>query len=244
MDKGVWAIWYDLPEEGKEEYLAWLHEVYIPKMLSRPEYLWGVHLRCEPREARKDYLRPRLLHPPDSVPVGNDYILLFGAPTAHTFFDPSPKEMIESESAEGREMLGRRLNERMCVFTEVARVNGPDVDKRQADLRPGPIVQLGSFNAKDEESEEALCAWFTRLRLPTQETMPGCVGARKMVSVCGWAKHGIMYEFVSMELMREHFFGHDNRFPEKREWTDRVVSDIIHAPNCPSLGGTPIWPPA
>jgi hypothetical protein len=20
MDRGIWAIWYDLPEEGKEEY--------------------------------------------------------------------------------------------------------------------------------------------------------------------------------------------------------------------------------
>ena len=43
MDRGIWAIWYDLPEEGKEEYLAWLHEEHIPAMLKRPGYLWACH---------------------------------------------------------------------------------------------------------------------------------------------------------------------------------------------------------
>ena len=244
MDRGIWATWYDLPAEGREEALAWIHEIYIPQMLSRPEILWGAHLQCETRESRKEHhaTRPRLLRPPDTVPIGNDYLLIFGAPTAHAFFDPSPKEMEEGESAEGKEVLGRRLNTRMCVFTEVARVDGPEVGERAPDLTPGPIVQLGSFTPKDEESEEALCAWFTKGRLPTQEKMAGGIGARKLVSVCGWAKHAIMYEFVSMELTRKNFYGHDNQFPDKREWTDRIVTNVAHAPNSPSLG-TRIWPP-
>lgn len=26
IDRGIWATWYDLPEDGKEEYIQWLHE--------------------------------------------------------------------------------------------------------------------------------------------------------------------------------------------------------------------------
>ena len=43
MDRGIWAIWYNLPEEGRNEYLAWLHEVYLPEALQRPGYLWAAH---------------------------------------------------------------------------------------------------------------------------------------------------------------------------------------------------------
>ena len=44
MDRGIWATWYDLPEEGKEEYIAWLHDVHLPKALLRPGYLWAAHI--------------------------------------------------------------------------------------------------------------------------------------------------------------------------------------------------------
>ena len=45
MDRGIWAIWYELPEERKarEEYVGWFHEVHIPEKLARPGYLWAAH---------------------------------------------------------------------------------------------------------------------------------------------------------------------------------------------------------
>jgi hypothetical protein len=45
MARGIWATWYDLPEEGKPEYLSWLHTVHIPAMLARPGYLWAAHVQ-------------------------------------------------------------------------------------------------------------------------------------------------------------------------------------------------------
>ena len=36
MDRGIWAVWYDISKEDEEEYLSWLHEEYIPKELKRP----------------------------------------------------------------------------------------------------------------------------------------------------------------------------------------------------------------
>ena len=29
MDRGIWATWYDLRPEGKDEYIAWLHEEHL-----------------------------------------------------------------------------------------------------------------------------------------------------------------------------------------------------------------------
>ena len=40
MDRAVWAIIYDLPEEGRDEYMDWYHEVHIPEKLCSS----GLHL--------------------------------------------------------------------------------------------------------------------------------------------------------------------------------------------------------
>ena len=43
MDQGIWAIWYDIAGEHRNEYIHWFHEVHIPEKLSRPGYLWAAH---------------------------------------------------------------------------------------------------------------------------------------------------------------------------------------------------------
>ena len=35
--------WYDLPEQGREDYLLWLHEADIPKLMKNPGFLWAGH---------------------------------------------------------------------------------------------------------------------------------------------------------------------------------------------------------
>src|SRR5882762_11413135 len=32
-DRGLWASWYDLPDNGRDAYLSWLHETYLPAQL-------------------------------------------------------------------------------------------------------------------------------------------------------------------------------------------------------------------
>ena len=76
----------------------------------------------------------------------------------------------------------------------------------------------------------------SRSRLPLMAPMPGCIGARKLVSVSGWAKHAILYEFTSMEMVEQHFADHS-------DWSAQVVKTLVHAPHSPSLG-TRVWPPA
>ena len=43
MDRGLWITWYDQPEQGREQYLQWLHNDYMPRMLKRPGWVWGAH---------------------------------------------------------------------------------------------------------------------------------------------------------------------------------------------------------
>lgn len=237
MDRGIWATWYDLPEQGRDEYLTWLHRVYIPDMLSRPGYLWGAHVHNIMTPEREQNLARRLVHTDaPSVPTGNAYLLLFGAVDPHTFVDPSSAEVAAGMTAEAQAMMRRRVAPRSCIFVEVARVDGPDAKTRAPGITPGPVIQLGSFNINALENEEEMGTWYARSRLPLMAPMSGCVGARKLVSISGWAKHAILYEFTSMEAVQKHFV-------DPSEWSRQVVKNLIHAPHSPSLGMR-ICPPA
>ena len=231
MDRGIRAVWYDLPEQGRDEYVSWLHEVHIPRVLFRPGHLWAAHVQNVPRQNR-------LAHTDDhSVPIGNQFLMLFGATDPHVLVDPNPAELRADASAETREMMDRRISPRSCIFVEVSRVDGPAVKTRAPGITPGPIIQLGTFNINALENEDELNTWYSRSRLPLMAPMTGAVGARKLVSISGWAKHAILYEFVTMEERDQYFVDTDP------DWSGKVVANLIHAPGSPSLG-TRIWPAA
>ncbi len=157
MDRGIWATWYDLPEQGRDEYMAWLHDVYIPEALSRHGYLWAAHVQNIFPEERERSIRRRLTHTDDpSVPTGNGYLLLMGAATPHVFVDPSPAELEAKMTDATREMVSRRIAPRSCIFLEVARVDGPEAHRRAPGLTPGPAIQFGSFNINNLKNEDEL----------------------------------------------------------------------------------------
>ena len=231
MDRGIRAVWYDLPEQARNEYISWLHEVHIPRVLSRPGHLWAAHVENVPRQSR-------LAHTDDpSVPTGNQFLLMFGAADPHVLLDPSPAELRARAATETLEMIGRRVSPRVCTFVEVSRVDGPAVKSRAPGITPGPVIQFGTFNINALENEDELSTWYSRSRLPLMAPMTGSVGARKVVSISGWAKHGILYEFTTMAERDQYFVDTD------QEWSQKVVANLIHAPGSPSLG-TRIWPPA
>ncbi len=73
--------------------------------------------------------------------------------------------------------------------------------------------------------------------------IPGVIATRKLVSVAGWAKHGILYEFTSLAARLEHFeVPHESLALDPKEWTGRVGSATIHTPGSPVIGPR-IWPP-
>ena len=86
-----------------------------------------------------------------------------------------------------------------------------------------------------------MLAWYSHCRMPAMTRLTGCVRTRKLVSVAGWAKHAILYEFVSLEARNAHFVGHEKEDAAAIAWGDRVVRTLTHAPGSANLA-TRLWP--
>ena len=243
MDRGIWAIWYELPAEGTSEYLDWFHRVHIPEKLARPGYLWAAQYELGHGGARFQKVVDGLAHARASgLGRGAGYLALFGGITAHTFLDPSPGQLRERQTPETQRMIGSRREVYACIFTEETRVNGPEIAQRGPGITPGPVIQMGSFNVDSHTIEEDVGAWYAQHRLPFMASMPGCIGARKLLATAGWGKHSILYEYVSLEARQERFVPHEELAHTAGSWTSRVLPRLVHAPCSPAVGRR-IWPP-
>jgi hypothetical protein len=234
----LWISWYDLREENRDAYVSWLHGTHMPQLVARRGFSWAAHYKSEEKPIMSGIPRgaPSRLHSTDdtAIPRGNAYILVVGAEHPHVFADPTVDELREQLPAADRKMLDMRVGERVNIFVEEARADGPEASKRDAKGCPAPCIQLGSFN-RGSASENEILAWYARWRLPSMSKLPGCVGIRKLVSVSGWAKHGVLYEFTSLDARNKYFPDHEKANPEKNAWTDRLVRNLLHAPGSPSV---------
>lgn len=221
MDRGIWAIWYDIEDQDWPEYARWFHETHIPEKLARPGYRWAAHYRLESDKG---------------------YLALFGGEASHTFLNPSPAQLATRQSPETRRYIALRKNPWACILAEEARVDGPEVARRNVDGTPGPVVQLGSYNAASPAVEDDLGAWYAQERLPLLSTLPGCIGARKMLASVGAWKHAILHEFVSLQWRERHFGPHEAQARDPSTWMGRVRPQLSHAPRSPCVGRR-IWPP-
>lgn len=242
MDRGIWALWYDVAEADKAEYLAWFHGVHIPEKLSRPGYLWAAHYELGHGGSRFNKVVEGLQYAHEAgLGRGRGYLALFGGPTAHTFLDPSPAQLAQRQSPETKRMIGLRREVYSCIFAEETRVDGPDAAKRGPGMTPGPAVQMGNFNVASHELEAEVGAWYAQYRLPFMAAMPGCIGARKLLAAAGWGKHSILYEFVSLEQREDTFVTHEEQAHDPGSWTARILPLLRHAPCSPAVGRR-IWP--
>ncbi len=235
LDNGIWVTWYDLPEDGRDAYLAWAHETYIPRMLQRPGYLWAAHYAT----IQKSDVRA---HTEDaSVPAGTRYLMLFGAANADVFGKPAPGKLHAQLPADSRRMLAMRSGERMNIMAEAGRVMGPQAHGYRDGMALAPCIQMGAYNCPWQHEEEML-EWYVEVRMPAMaETPGGGIRIRKLSSVAGWAKHAILYEFTSVQARHDYFRAHQDR-PDMKPWLDWVAKYLTHAPGSSSLGQR-IWPP-
>ena len=235
LDQALWISWYDLPESGRDAYLAWVEKTYVPALLKRPGFLYGAHYRSVTPPGVPG--GGRLSHTKDpSVGTGNAYIMVFGAEDAHAFARPTPRKLHAELSQADQKMLALRSGERVNILTEEARADGLDARKREKKAALSPCIQLGTFQSgTGEGDEDDLLAWYAQCRLPAMTRLTGCVGVRKIVSVSGWAKHGVLYEFVSVAERNKYFPDHEKGHPEDEAWTDRLVRKLLHAPGSPNV---------
>lgn len=243
MDQAIKATWYDLPAGGNADYLRWFHEDYLPAMVQLPGRLWAAHYRITGGGARLYGDAADRFARADEAEVGGgkDYLMLIGAGSPHAFFTPTRAENAVEEDAATLRMKACWAGARTCVFAEEARVNGPEYDQKVPSGTPGPAIQMGSFRTKTVADEFDLAAWYAQYRLPAMARMPGCIATRKLLSVAGWAKHSVLYEFVSLEARQKHFHQHESLGLDKTVWTNKIISYTIHAPGSPSIGQR-IWP--
>lgn len=245
MDQAIWATWYDLPEEGRDEYLDWLHSDYLPALQSKPGIAWAAHY--QDTVGGDDMKRVRE-HFPESVGMegvgtGTQFLMLAGAAEVWTLVAPSVIDEQAALTGTARKMLDMRQGVRPCIFSTFARVDGPEMALRPAGTTPGPAIQMGSFRTANLENEFDVGPWYAQYRLPAMAKMPGCIAARVMLSAAGWAKYSVLYEFTSLEARLEHFeIGHESEALDEDEWSGKLVRYTMHTPGSPTVGQR-IWPP-
>ncbi|MGH9679390.1 MAG: hypothetical protein ACRD4Y_05535 [Candidatus Acidiferrales bacterium] len=239
-DRGMWITWYDLPEEGREDYFSWLHGTYLPGLLKRPGYLWAAHYASQDLEGGAENSK-KYRHTDDpKVGKGYRYMLLIAARDAGVFGDPIPRQIHEALPEQGKKMLAMRAGERMDIFTETARRYGTAAPAYEEGLTGAPCIQVGSYDC-ELEYEQEMHAGYIQHRFPTMCATPSCVRVRKLNSVVGWAKHGILYEFASKA-------GFDRDYAPAVAHSPlgigghSVVPMLTHAPNGPN-SAVRIWPP-
>lgn len=239
-DRALWITWYDLPMEGREAYFSWLHGTYLPDLLKRPGYLWAAHYASQDLEGGADNAT-RYKHVDDpKVGKGYHYMLLIAAADGNVFGDPVPSVIHASLPEQAKKMLAMRVGERMNLFTEACRREGRALPAYKEGNLGAPCIQVGSFDCP-MEFEEEMHAGYVLQRLPKMCATPSCVRTRKLQSIAGWAKHGILYEFASKEGFDHDYapavasspLGLDGR---------SIVPNLVHAPNGPN-SALRIWPP-
>ena len=239
-DRGVWITWYDLPMEGRDAYFSWLHGTYLPDLLKRPGYLWAAHYASQDLEGGAENAT-RYKHVDDPrVGKGYHYMLLIGAADASVFGDPVPSLINAALPEQGKKMLAMRVGERMTILTETCRQDGRALGTYKEGMTGAPCIQVGSFDCALEYEEE-MHAGYVLQRIPKMCATPSCVRVRKLNSVAGWAKHGIIYEFASKEGFDRDYAPAVANSPLGLNGRS-VVPNLTHAPNGPN-SALRIWPP-
>ena len=238
-ENGYLIHWYNLNEDIESEYLEWLHEKYIPGRLNDPRILWACHFKSLANVEHPGE-KGRLSHDNQSIPSGDRYILIFASENPEIFANPTLAEYHESLNQDDLNYLKMRCEERYNIMTEEAR--GPGSEEKPLDgAGLSECIQLGNFNSGSYEDEDELASWYATWRIPSMKKLPGCQGVRKLVSISGWAKHAILYEWSAPEARNNTFLDHEQENPEMEAWTDRVVRKLVHAPGSPNLA-VRIWP--
>lgn len=137
-------------------------------------------------------------------------------------------------------MLAMRTGERVNLFTEAGRREGRALPTYKEGALGAPCIQVGSFDC-DLEYEEEMHAGYVLQRMPKMCATPSCIRTRKLNSVAGWAKHGIVYEFASKEGFDRDYAPAVANSPLGLNGRS-VVPNLTHAPNGPN-SALRIWPP-
>lgn len=242
MGEVLRADWFDLADDKRGAQWAWMHGEFLPALQSASGVAWVGHYEIiahpdrpyiEGAPTRKETTDP-------SVNTGWQNVVLTAGLSTNTFLGPD--NGVDALHTAHADALGAWLNHRCCTFIEEKVVNGPEERAVPYGMGPPPAMQIGSFNADTAEHNDLLARWYRAERFPRIAISRGIIRGRKMLSVTGWAQHGVLWE--GTELAADDY-SFEPRFVEAdrdENWFGpHVLEYVIHAPGSPHAGRR-VWP--
>ena len=242
MGEVIKAEWFDLDQETKDDTLRWLHEEHLPRVQASSGVGWVGHYACVAFPAKKFIAgAPERKETTDTtVPTGHQNVVLTAALSAEVFF--GKKNSLDALAAAHFEGLSALQNYRSAVFLEEQVINSPEQRAAPYGMGPPPAMQLGHYNTDTPDDDWELARWYRNERFSRVSVTPGMVRGRKLLSIAGWAKHGVLWEFTDLpdgDYSFEHRFVAADR---DENWQGRhVLEYVTHCYGSPSTGRL-VWP--
>jgi hypothetical protein len=205
-DPAIWATWYDVDDNDRQSFLRWLYETYLPALAATPRYAWVAHY--EEKDAPPQSLRADgtlSIGRSDEEVGGHRYITMIAAASVQPFLDPLFSTAESKVTKDAGRFLALRRGVRRSLFVELQRVVGSAPGAAEHPPLPGPAIQFGTFRMQTPEDDFDAAAFYEQNRLPELARSVHCVRTRKLISVAGWPKHGVLYEFVSVAGRNAHW---------------------------------------
>jgi hypothetical protein len=243
MSEVLMAEWFDLADDKRQDVWSWMHADYLPALQSAQGVAWVGHYEIVKLPDRP-YIEgaPRRKQTSDpKVAPGWQNVVLTAAVSPNVFF--GPHNAVDPLQKAHEKRRADFQNYRFAVFIEEQVVNAPELRAMPYGMGPPPAMQLGNFNADRPEDEIELARWYRAERFPRVSVSRGMIRGRKMVSIVGWPKHGVLWEFTDLP---DGEFSFEPRFIEAdrhENWKGRhVLEYVTHAPHGPHAGRR-VWPP-
>ena len=236
------AEWFDLDSDTRADTWTWMHEIYLPALQAAQGVAWVGHydiVELPDRPYIEGAPNKKVTQDP-AVPKGWQNVVLTAAVSPEVFFGVN--NAVDALAEEYKDKTAAFKNYRSAVFLEEQVINSPDQHACPYGMGPPPAMQLGNYNADHPDDEIELARWYRSERFKRVSVTPGMIRGRKMISMQGWPKHGVLWEFVDMPEGDSSF---EHRFiavDRNEEWTGRhVLSYVTHTYGGPHAGHR-VWP--
>ena len=243
MSEVIKAEWFDLDKNSKADTLKWLHGTYLPAVQATSGVGWVGHYEIVklPKKRFIEGAPERTETTDPTIPAGWQNVVLTAGLSSEVFFGKNNGlDQLAEVHAEDRSAL---LNYRSAVFLEEQVINSPEQRASPYGMGPPPAMQIGHYNTNTPEDDVELAQWYRSERFSRVSVTPGRIRGRKRLSIAGWGKHGVIWEFTDLP---EGDYSFEHRFvaaDRNDEWHGRHVLDYVtHCYGSPSTGRR-VWPP-
>ena len=110
MDQGIRAVWYDLEDAKRADYLTWLHDAYLPEVMARPGILWAAHYEITGGGAAMDQIGGVLarMDAGTNADIGTGTLFLY-AKTKEDLTRSVLTQIIVEEEGKGQSLLSENF---------------------------------------------------------------------------------------------------------------------------------------